>query len=269
MQQNIGPSSEFYEERLARARALPEAARSADVRQWLRLHEELEAASAVLPLVPASATAQRPLVERLGGDAALAALLRLLVAVHSDSPCDPQHPKSTLVHLAPQLPPFMHVCWQEGTDNQAGAAAGGTCYCLLVVLIAAFHSHQCKRVMDPRLVGPLHTPTDEGAPVLCPPQLMLKPELALIEIVRRGGAEADVGAIAGLLLVAHVSSPAGAALKPLPSVHWLADWALLLAPSYLVDIIRPLASVTRSALAAAARFAPLNVTLARPLGRYR
>ena len=107
------PSSDFYQERLAGARALPEGERSADVRQWLRQHEELEAALAALPEVPASATAQRPLVEPLGGDAALAALLRLLSATYSDYSCDSLHPNAGLNCLAAQLPPFMRV-WLEG-----------------------------------------------------------------------------------------------------------------------------------------------------------
>ena len=50
MQQRTSPpGAEFYYERLARARAVPEAERSADVRQWLQQHEELEAALAALP----------------------------------------------------------------------------------------------------------------------------------------------------------------------------------------------------------------------------
>ena len=75
----------------------------------------------------------------------------------------------------------------------------------------------------------------------------------------RGGAEADVGAIARLLLVAHMSAP-GQLSRKLSSPHWLAG-ALLLAPSYVVHITRLLAAATCSALASAARFAPLNVNL--------
>ena len=77
-------TSNFYYERLARARAVPEAERSADVQQWLRVHAELDAVLAALPGVPASATSQRPLVEPLGGDGALAALLRFIAAAYAD-----------------------------------------------------------------------------------------------------------------------------------------------------------------------------------------
>lgn len=66
------PGAEFYAERLARAQAVPEEQRSSDTKAWLALHSELEAATALLPPLPASATAQRPLLEPLGGDAALA-----------------------------------------------------------------------------------------------------------------------------------------------------------------------------------------------------
>ena len=121
--QSFGSGAEYYEERLARARAVPEAERSADVRQWLRLHEELEAALAALPELPASATRQRPLVEPLGGDAALAALLRFIAASYSGFAEDPGHPKAMMNPLMPQLPPFYRV-WRESSD-QAGAAAGG------------------------------------------------------------------------------------------------------------------------------------------------
>ena len=117
-------SAEFYEERLARARALPEAERSADVRQWLRQHEELEAALAALPELPASAIHQCPLVEPLGGNAALAALLRFIAAAYSDSLRDPVHPKATLGRLAPQLPPFFRAWWEAG--DKASAASGGS-----------------------------------------------------------------------------------------------------------------------------------------------
>ena len=124
MQQSTAPGAEFYEERLARARAAPEAERSADVRQWLRQHEELEAALAALPDLPASATPERPLVEPLGGDMALAALLRFFAAAFSDNAAGILHPKITLRRLAPQLPPFFGV--GRGADNQAGVAAHGT-----------------------------------------------------------------------------------------------------------------------------------------------
>ena len=113
-QQRTGAGTEFYEERLARARAVPEAGRSADVRQWLQQYEELEAALAALPELPASATLQHPLVEPLGGDAALAAVLRFLTAAFSRSVADPQHPKATLERLAPQLPPYYRVWRADG-----------------------------------------------------------------------------------------------------------------------------------------------------------
>ena len=119
---STAPSAEFYEERLARARAVPEAERSPDVRQWLQQHEELEAALAALPEVPASATPQHPLLEPLGGDTAVAAALRYLAAALSQSAPDPLHPKATLARLAPQLPPYFCV-WRD-PGNQAGAAAG-------------------------------------------------------------------------------------------------------------------------------------------------
>ena len=121
-QQGMNPGAEFYEERLARARAVPEAERSADVRQWLRQHEELEAALAALPEPPASTTLERPLVEPLGGDAALAALLRYITAAFSESAVDPLHPKATLGRFTAQLPPFFSV-WQEA-DKEVRAAAG-------------------------------------------------------------------------------------------------------------------------------------------------
>ena len=108
-QQSTGPGAEFYEERLARARAVPVTERSADVRQWLRLHEELEAALAALPEVPASATLRWSLVEPLGGDAALAGLLRYISATFSESVAEVVHPKATLENLASQLPPFFRV----------------------------------------------------------------------------------------------------------------------------------------------------------------
>ena len=71
---------------------MPEAERSADVRQWLRLHEELEAALAALPKLPARAIPQQPLVEPVGGDAALAAVVRYIAGAFSDSAHDPMHP---------------------------------------------------------------------------------------------------------------------------------------------------------------------------------
>ena len=115
---------------------MPEAERSADVRRWLQQHEELEAALAALPEVPASATSQRPLVEPLGGDAALVALLQYIAAANSES-VDPVHPNATVELLAPQLPPYFPV-WLEA-DGQVGATAGrgfpGSCIigcCLLV-----------------------------------------------------------------------------------------------------------------------------------------
>ena len=119
------PGAAFYEERLAQARALPEAERSADVREWLRQHDELEAALAALPEVPASATPQRPLVEPLGGDAALAALLRFITAACSGPAADPQHPKATLERLSSQLPPYFRVAgaWRQGAKV---TAAGGS-----------------------------------------------------------------------------------------------------------------------------------------------
>ena len=122
--QRTSPGGDFYYERLARARALPEAERSADVRQWLRQHEELEAALAALPELPASATSEHPLVEPLGGDVALAALLRFIAAAFSDSAADLLHPEGTLGHLAPQLPPFYGVCLAPG--DKARATAGGS-----------------------------------------------------------------------------------------------------------------------------------------------
>ena len=133
MQQGTSPADDFYEERLARARALPEAERSADVRQWLRLHEELGAALAALPPLPPSATPQRPLVESLGGDVALAALLRFLAAAFSDSARDPVHPSSTLERLVPQLPPFFHVWDLEGASNKVRFAADPGLECLVKV----------------------------------------------------------------------------------------------------------------------------------------
>ena len=108
--------AEFYQERLARARALPEAERPADVRQWLRLHGELEVALAELPGFPATATPERPLVEPLGGDTALAALLRVIAAAYSDSAADPLHPDATLGRLIPQLPPFYRA-WREAGNQ--------------------------------------------------------------------------------------------------------------------------------------------------------
>ena len=134
MQQGItdagsSPGAEFYHPRRARASALPEAERSADVRQWLRLHGELEAALAALPELPASATPQRPLVEPLGGDAALAALLRFIAAGHADSARNPAHPKSTLFRPASQLPPFFHA-WRDA--GQVGAADGSNAHAIYV-----------------------------------------------------------------------------------------------------------------------------------------
>ena len=118
------PGAEFYEERLARARAVPDAERSADVRHWLRQHEELEAALAALPSLPASATAQRPLVEPLGGDVALAALLEFLRAAFSESVPHPVHPKAMPRALSPQLPPYFSAWIPEGAGNQARIIAG-------------------------------------------------------------------------------------------------------------------------------------------------
>ena len=130
----------FYEERLARARALPEAERSFDERQWLRQHEELEAALAALPEVPASATAQHPLVEPLGGDAALAVLLRLrLAATYSEFPCDTDHLAVKLWCLNSQLPPFFRVWWHPG--DRVGAAGGRLTGRALLACPACRHAH--------------------------------------------------------------------------------------------------------------------------------
>ena len=120
------PGKEFYYERLARARAVPEAERSADVRQWLRQAEELEAALAALPVVPASATPQSPLLQPLGGDAALAALLRFIATAFSDCARDPLHPKATPARLSSQLPPFVRVWWEA--DDQARAVSGRSAF---------------------------------------------------------------------------------------------------------------------------------------------
>ena len=135
--------TDFYEERLARARALPEGERSFDVRQWLRQHEELEAALTALPEVPASATAQRPLVEPLGGDAALAVLLRLLAATYSEFPCDPDHLVAKLWCLQSQLPPFFRVWWHPGDKVGAAAGASPAARCLLAL-------PACARKLEPR-----------------------------------------------------------------------------------------------------------------------
>ena len=189
---------------MARARALPEAERSADVRQWLRLHEELEAALAALPEVPASATPQRPLVEPLGGDAALAALLRFIVAASSGSALDPMHPKATLKRLAPQLPPFFCVWEPEGAGNQARAAADGAlslnaCCLLCVPAFTAIGRRSLCRT------SPLKSTPEE--PLLWV-QVVLAGQPALMEVLGRGGFkvdEADLEAVTRLMLAAYVS----------------------------------------------------------------
>ena len=60
-------------------------------------------------------------MEPMGGDAALAALLRFITAAFVESAEDPTHPKAMLGRLAPQLPPFFRV-WL-GAGDKAGVAA--------------------------------------------------------------------------------------------------------------------------------------------------
>ena len=141
------PGAGFYYERLARARALPEAERSADVRQWLRLHEELEAALAALPELPASATEECPLVEPLGGDAALAALLHFIAAAFSESIniVDPLHHKAALERLAPQLPPFFRVWWEGNKVGSSRRALSQPMVGLLLASCAACSSSISER----------------------------------------------------------------------------------------------------------------------------
>ena len=191
------PGSEFYYERLARARAVPEAERSADVQQWLRVHEELEAALAALPEVPADASPQRPLVEPLGGDAALAALLRFIAAAYADSARDPVHPKATLFRLAPQLPPFFRVC--RNASDQAGASSSFFAQAVM----------QHERTVRPRLQNQA---SPQGAMLSCCPQVPMAPQPALMETLGWGGLaadEADLAALARLMLLAHVSQALG------------------------------------------------------------
>jgi hypothetical protein len=99
------PGAEFYYERLARANAVPEAQRSADVSLWLRCHDELEAAFALLPQVKPGGSLSTP----VGGKPALAAVLRMLAASCCDAHIEPHHPNSTIKWLGPQLPPLMEV----------------------------------------------------------------------------------------------------------------------------------------------------------------
>ena len=167
MQQHTSlPGTEFYEERLARARALPKAERSADVRQWLRMHAELQAALAALPGFPATATPERPLVEPLGGDAALAALLRYIAAAYSESTSSTVDSPASLQRLAPQLPPFYRV-WQEG-GREARSAVGRSYlhpFMLLLIVQPAFAARARATI---KAAGPL---SSKGAVILLPPGL--------------------------------------------------------------------------------------------------
>ena len=105
----LGPGSEFYYERLNRARAIPEAQRSPDVAVWLSSHAAVEAAAAALPLAPADAT----LIQPLGGDAALVSVLQLLVHFYTIVPAELAHPQISRSRLVPQLPPLMAVSCQD------------------------------------------------------------------------------------------------------------------------------------------------------------
>lgn len=108
------PGEDFYQASLERARALPEAERSADVAAWLRSHDAIEAAAAALPLMPLDgSTLTRP----AGGPAALAALLQVLAHSFAVPPADPKHPCARLRCFGPQLPPLMHV-FAQGVDIQ-------------------------------------------------------------------------------------------------------------------------------------------------------
>lgn len=110
--QRLAPGAEFYQERLERARALPEAERSSDVRAWLAAHAALDAAA---PLLPGIET-RTEFTEPPGGSAALAALLQYLVQTYCHTPLDPMHPAFTNGILSPQLPPLMHV-WENGSNT--------------------------------------------------------------------------------------------------------------------------------------------------------
>lgn len=105
------PGEDFYTQRLERARALPEAERSPDVRGWLAAHDALDAAAAALPeLQPGAA-----LTEPAGGSAALAALLQFLVLSFCHAPADPIHPAFSDMHLFnAQLPPLFLVQRDSG-----------------------------------------------------------------------------------------------------------------------------------------------------------
>lgn len=104
------PGSEFYYERLNRAHAIPEAQRSPEVAAWLSSHAALDAALAALP----PALPGVLLTEALGGPAALAAVLQVLVHTYATLPEDPAHPRSSLRRLVPELPPLYHVSVERG-----------------------------------------------------------------------------------------------------------------------------------------------------------
>ena len=203
-QEGTRPVDEFYEQRLARARALPEAARSADVRQWLRQHDELEAALAALPEVPASASAQRPLAEPLGGDAALAALLRYIVAAFCDSEKDPDHPMATLERLAAQLPPYFRAWYDDAgaqvrcNSSEVSSHVPGPCTLASTIL----ENFSLKVFFENFLFLRKHFFCN------CLPQFMLVGEPALVEVLERGSLaadDADLKALARLMLVPIVS----------------------------------------------------------------
>lgn len=113
MEHSAPAGAEFYVERLERARALPQADRSADVQAWLAAHDALEAAAALLPeLQPGPA-----LSEPLGGGAALAGALQFLAHTYCHPPAIPRHPAFDTIKIGPQLPPLVRIYRDEDGSN--------------------------------------------------------------------------------------------------------------------------------------------------------
>lgn len=116
IENRVFPGTEFYFENLTRARALPEAERSADVAALLS-HDAMDAAAPAIPSMPTDGTV---LTEPLGGDAALAALLQFLAHSFACPPADPLHSHATLRHYGTQLPPLFRT-WAQGSQVQMAA----------------------------------------------------------------------------------------------------------------------------------------------------
>lgn len=98
------PGADFYFEHLQRARTLPEADRSADVRAWLATHDAQDALAPLFPVLQPGPA----MTEHLDSSAALAALLQYLAHSHCHPPADPKHPAFILLQrFSTQISPLM------------------------------------------------------------------------------------------------------------------------------------------------------------------